>query len=172
MPQVQMSGATLATTAGLLTAVGAETVYDLTAAIEYCINGIHYTKASDADGTTPTTDVDGDAFTALGANEGCYFVWMLGNDPADDAGVDIIQGPIGSLVSGAGADLDFQDDNTLPQMPLIPDTHCPFALQLVKRDSTGAAWTFGTSNWNATGITDLIHDILTMPDKPLDMTTA
>jgi hypothetical protein len=42
----------------------------------------------------------------------------------------------------------------------------PFAYQLVQTAGTSSAWTFGTSNWNATGVTDAIVDISVLPDRP------
>jgi hypothetical protein len=37
---------------------------------------------------------------------------------------------------------------------------------VVKNGSTGSNWTFGTSNWNATGITLGIQDVMTLTGRP------
>ena len=171
MPHVQMAGGTFATTAGLLTAAGTETVYDTTVTLNYCINGIQYAKTAVTDGTCPTTDiVTGATFATVAACKGCYFVWMI-----NAAGtVAVAQGSIRGLQGTTGANEDFVDENLLPQFPAIPDAYCPFAIQMVKNDSGGGDFVFGnddaTNDWE--DVNDLIHDILTMPDKPVDMTTA
>lgn len=162
----QPRGLTAAFSSGALTATGAETVHDTTAAIVFSVDGALYSAASITDGTTPTTDGNtGAAFNALAANEGCAFVWCL--SAATTPTVSVMQGP----VTGLYADGEFKGGDA-PQFPYIPDNKCPFAYQIVKNGSTGSAWTIGTSNWNATGITDLIVNVSTLPTRPADVTTA
>lgn len=147
-----------------LTAAGAETVYDTANAIDYAINGKLYAKAAVTDGTTPTTDANtGDAFTALAASQTCVFVWLL----TSDGTVKVAQGEIEDLQAN-----DDYEDGGIPQFPAIPDDHCPFAYQVVKNKSTGSSWTFGSGNWNATGIEDLIVNCMHLPDRPQEETTA
>lgn len=151
-------------TSGALTAAGAETVYDTTVAIVYCINGKLYSKSAVSDGTTPTTDANtGSAFTALAASKTCCFVWLLNSSGT----VKVAQGGVEDLNSD-----DTYKDGQIPQFPPIPDGYVPFAYQVVKNKSTGSSWTFGSGNWNATGIEDLIVNVATLPDRPIEETTA
>lgn len=156
---------TRATTSGLLTATGAETVYDTTVAISYSIGGKGYSKAAVTDGATPTTDADGDALTNLGASEGCVLVWAL-----NAAGtVVLIQSEIGELDSGE----NFKDGE-LPGFPYVDlETYCPFAYMVLKAGSdisgsTSGAGVFdiGTDNWNSTGLTVTIVNVHTLPRRP------
>jgi hypothetical protein len=43
---------------------------------------------------------------------------------------------------------------------------CPVGYIVVKNGSTGSNWTFGTNNYNATGITFTCVDVATLPDRP------
>lgn len=156
-------GITAAFTSGLLTATGAETVHDTTVTIVFAINGVLYTKTAITDGATPTTDGrTGSAFTALAADQACNFVWCL-----DSSGnVKVCQGPIRDV------DGDTDIPKIYPEFPSIPDTLCPFAYQRVQTAGTSTAWTFGTSNWNATGVTDAIKNVSTLPRSvPRDTTS-
>lgn len=152
------------TSSGLLTATGAETVHDTTVTITYCIDGVAYTKTAITDGATPTTDANtGAAFTPLQADKACCFLWLL-----DAAGtVKVAQGPI--------VDVDGDTDDPakiLPLMPPVPKDHVAFARQVVQTNGASSAWTFGSSNWNATGVTDLIQNLLTLPSRPPNLATA
>ncbi len=154
----KLEGASFCTTMGLLTATGAETVYDTTVAIQYCIDGRGYTKGTVANGTTPTTDANtGAAFAALEADQACVFLWLL-----DAAGtVAVAQGPV---VDIDGETDEFKDQR--PQFPDYPGTMVPFAYQIVQTAGNSSAWTFGSSNWNATGVTDVIVDVMVLPSRP------
>lgn len=157
MPYSPLNGANFATTSGLLTATGPETVHDTTVAISYCINGKAYSKAAITDGATPTTDFNTSAaFTALTADKGCVFVWGLNSAGA----VKVVQGPIENM------DGDTDLFKVSPQFPDIPDTITPFAYQVITLDGTASSWTFGSSNWNATGVTSAIQNVMVLPDRP------
>ncbi len=159
-------GITGATSIGLLTAVGAETDYDTTTTIEYAINGDGYRVTAITNGNpTALTDANtGNAYVALAINQGCCFVWGF-----NAAGTVVVaQSEIKALDAVTAEFLK----GLQPQFPVIPDTMCPFAYQVVKNDSTGSAYTWGTGNWNQTGITDLIVDIHALPDRPKNETTA
>ena len=73
-----------------------------------------------------------------------------------------------SKVSGAIEALDATGGEFIvaPDFATIPDTMCPFAYIIIQNGSTGAAWTFGTTTFAATGITDVFVDIGLMPDRP------
>jgi len=150
-----LDGANFCTTTGLLTATGAETVHDTTVTINYCINGKSATKTAITDGATPTTDyVTGNAIT-LTANYARTVVWGL------------ISGGTVKCIAGDTVDWDGSAFQVPPPFPAIPDAFVPFAYQIIKGGSTvSGTWTFGSSNWNATGITSAIVDVFVLPDRP------
>lgn len=160
-------GIRMCTTSGLLTATGAETVYDTTVTIVYAINGKAATKTAVTDGATPTTDrVTGAAFPLLigggsVANvpgQGASVVWGL----ISGGTVVCMQGPVVSLDMQG----NFKHDG--PEFPTIPGDVTPFAYQVLKAGATASASgiRFGTSNWNATGFTSTIVNVLVLPDRP------
>lgn len=147
---------TAATTSGLLTTTGAETVYDTTVAISFEIGGKAYSKATVADGTTPTTAADSSALETLGASEGCVMVWVLNASGT----VGVFQSDVKSL-DAAGAFIN------RPEFPNVDlETYCPFAYQVIKAGSTASTWTFGSSNWNATGLTVTNVNVHRLPRRP------
>ncbi len=155
MQGLDFRGMNFATTSGLLTATGAETVYDTTVTIAYCVNGKALTKTAVTDGTTPTTDgVTGVAPATLTANTARVAVWCLNASGT----VSVVHGP---NVAWDGTNAD-----PMPQFPSIPDTLTPFAYQVLKAGSTAGTITFGTSNWNATGFTNAIVNVMVLPDRP------
>lgn len=158
MDQRIMRGMNFCTTSGLLTATGGVTTHDTTVTINYVLNGKIATKTAITTGATPTTDyVTGDAIT-LTKNNGRTVVWGL----ISGGTVKVIAGPITEWdgtdwLNGAGA----------PDFPNIPDDFVPFAYQVIKGASTvSGTWTFGTNNWNATGITSTITNVAVLPDRP------
>jgi len=157
MNPIDLAGASFCTTNSLLTAAGAETVHDSTVLLNYCINGKAYTKSgTNADQVTPTTDaVTGEVFNTLVANEGCVMVWCYNSSGT----VKVVQSEINDL-DAAG------QFTTASEFPLIPDTLCPFAYQVLKAGATAGTITIGTSNWNATGFTNVIVNVLTLPNRP------
>jgi hypothetical protein len=156
MQNINNRGQNFATTSGLLTATGAETVYDTTVTICYCVNGKALTKTAVTDGATPTTDgVSGSAFRTLTASQGTVLVWCL-----DGSGtVKVLEGSRESLDSAG----NFKQ---VPQFPNIPDTLTPFAYQVLKASSSAGTITIGSSNWNATGFTNAIVNVMVLPDRP------
>lgn len=155
-----LAGATFCTTSGLLTGTGAETVYDTTVAITFCINGRAYVKATVADGVTPTTDGNTSAaFNAVLPDQACVFVWGLNSSGT----VSLYQGPI--------VNVDGSTDviEAACQFPNIPAGICPFAYTLYQTAGTSAAAGLkpGTDNWNATGLTATHRNLLTLPSRPV-----
>ncbi len=162
----KLVGANFCTNSSALTATGAETVHDSTVAMNFCINGKAYQKSgTNVDAATPTTDYNtGAAFPVLvGGNsvagaygQGCVVVWAYNAALA----VKCMMGPRQAL-DAAGNFI------VAPQFPAIPDDVCPFAYQVCKAGATAAVnIAFGTSNWNATGFTQAIVNILAMPARP------
>ncbi len=155
------------TTNSLLTATGAETVHDTTVLLNFSIGGKAYTKSgTNADQTTPTTDYNTSAaFPALvgGASvagvggHGCAVVWAYNSSGA----VKCMMGP--------HQELDMAGNFIVaPDFPAVPDDVCPFAYQILKAGNTASATAivFGTANWNATGFTNAIVNVLVLPARP------
>jgi hypothetical protein len=142
--------------------VGTTTTLTTTNTQLYSLKGKAYTKAAVANEATPTTDVNtGAAFTAVGVSKGCVFVICR-----DSAGaMKVAQGTIVDLDGVAGSNAF---TNSLPQFPGLPDTVCPIGYVVVKVGTTGAAWTFGASNFAGppTGVVFGFQDCFTLPDRP------
>jgi hypothetical protein len=144
----------------LTTADAAETVYDTTVAITYLIDGIFRTKATVADGVTPTTDGNtGDGFVALLPDKVSVYVWGL-----NAAGtVSLYQGSIG--------DVDGTSDGaiTYPTFPTLPSGIAPFAYTVLQTDGTSAAAGLrpGTDYWNAAGLTVTTVNCGALPSRPV-----
>lgn len=165
----QPRGLTASYNTGGLAIVGANTTYNIATALTYSIDGKVYGKATGST-SAPTTDANtGAAFTALAADEGCVFVWLI-----NAAGtVTVAQGPVakidgvtdGFVATPAGPE-------AAPQFPYIADSVCPFAYSIHQTAGTSSAWTFGTSNWNATGLTDIAVNVSTLPVRPPTDATA
>jgi hypothetical protein len=146
-------------TSGLLTGTGAETVYDTTVTISYCVDGVMKTKTAVTDGATPTTDGNtGAAFNAVGPDEVSVFVWGLNVSGT----VSVYQGSVEAV------DGDTNVAKIYPQFPMIPDGITPFAYTIFQTDGTSSAGglLFGTANWNATGLTATHVNVSTLPLRP------
>ena len=157
MSEINLRGLTAAFTNSLLTATGAETVHDTTVLLTFCIDGKLYSKSgTNADQVTPTTDYStGLAFKTLTANQGCIMVWAYTSGGV----VKCIQGDIVALDAGAFV--------IAPEFPAnMPNDVCAFAYQVLKAGATAGTVTFGTSNWNATGFTNVIEDVAALPNSP------
>lgn len=148
-------GQNFCTTGGLLTATGAETVYDTTVIINYVIGGKIAAKAAVTDGTTPTTGGVSAAAITLTANKARCVVWCL----IAGGTVKCLEGPI--------VDWNGTEFQVPPTFPDIPDAYVPFAYHIIKAGSTTVGtWTFGSSNWNATGVTHAIVNVAVLPSRP------
>lgn len=142
--------------AGLTGISGAATTYSTGATtLQYSIAGKAYSKAQVSGGASPTTDAnDGSAIT-LTAGKARAVVW--GFDASGN--VKAVAGPI--------VDWDGTAFKQAPLFPAIPDSICPFAYTIHKAGSTTVGtWTFGSSNWNATGLSHAVVDVLEMPSRP------
>lgn len=157
MSKGKQSALTAAFTSSLLTATGAETVHDTTVTLTASLNGKIITKTAVTDGVTPTTDhATGEAIT-LEANQARVVVWGYNASGT----VKCVAGPVVSQVSGAYG-------NIAPDFPGIPSDIVPFAYQVIEAASTTVGvWTFGSSNWNATGISATIVNVSQLPDRPV-----
>lgn len=160
--QRQLRGFTGAFKSSALTATGTETVHDSTVAMPFSINGKLYSKSgTNADQTTPTTDHNtGANFIGLVGKavggQGCVFVWAYNSSGT----VKVMQGNVCTL-DDAGTFL-----NEFPQFPFVPDDVCPFAYMVSKHYSEATTFSFGTSNWDTTGYSHAIVNVMQLPDRP------
>src|SRR3990167_1152693 len=68
--------------------------------------------------------------------------------------------------AATGAAMVAGDFIRAPQFPNLPDNFCPMAYQLIRTAPDASAFTIGTSNWNATGITvSTAQNIAVLPDR-------
>lgn len=150
---------TLCTTkAGL--AVGTTTTLVTANTQLFSIKGISYTKAGVANEATPTLDSQtGVAFLPVPVGSGSEFTICR-----DSGGtLRAVQGQI-VVLDSTGAFVQ------RPQMAPIPDTLCPVGDVTVKVGATGAAWTFGASNFAGppTGVAFVFNDFAGgVPDRPV-----
>lgn len=159
----QARGLTMAFNSGALANPDGATTYNIATAVNYAIDGIAYSKGTVSGGTTPTTDINtGAAFIALSTDQTCAFVWMVNASGT----VAVAQGPV--------VDVDGDTDLRKHAVPLppIPDGYCPIGITTIQTAGTSSAWTFGSSNWNATGVTKLIQNVSSLPARPVTGTVA
>lgn len=166
MENINYRGLTAAHSNSLLTATGAETVHDTTVRLDFSIDGKMYSKSgTNADQATPTTDYgDSVAFSdssktltgvASAGGQGTVVVWAYNSS-----------GTVKCLM-GSRETLDASGNFAEPpQFPAIPADVCPFAYQVLKQYGQTATATFGTSNWNASGFTNAIVNVSTLPARP------
>ena len=141
---------------------GAATTTYTSAAIVAAINGKATTFAAQTTQAFPTTDLNtGVQFVGLtAANKGTVFVLGIQNGGTT---LKAVQGTVESLDAagnfiGAG----------IPKFPALPDDFCPMGYIIAKAGATfvAAAWYPGTTNWNTTGMTYSIQNVVALPDRP------
>lgn len=151
------------TTCGLSLTGGAANTYALAAATSCAIGGKFGTAlASGAGKTTPTTDVNtGIAFVPLQPNYGTVFVWGV-----NAAGtMQVARGSTEPLVGGVTT-TPGSFANSVPQFPSLPDDFCPVAYTVLKGAPSMSAFTFGSGNWNASGLGAATVNVMALPDRP------
>jgi hypothetical protein len=138
----------------------------------FSVRGISYYKADFSSAATPTNDAStwdiaaspaieataatGSAFRPQLANTVCCYVF--GVDKSGNARV--AQGPIVAWT-------DTSANSTIVQYPSLPDWITPFAYAVIKGGATTTSWTFGTNNWNATGVViDTAVNVSLLPGTP------
>lgn len=159
----KLRGITMAFNSGLLTATGSEALYDTTVDIPYAINGKFSVLSAVGGGTAIAVDANGDAFLDLAASEGCILVWGA----VAAASVMVI---MQSEIKALDPDTDDWFSAGIPSFPVIPDTMCPMAYQVLKNVAGNSDFVIGTTNWDQ--ITDLIVDVATLPDRPQQETVT
>lgn len=163
MDSLQTAPQTFCVSVAALAASGAATTWSTTGATLYCIGGKAFSTAAASSAASPTTDgLTGATFASrpLAANTGTVFLWCYNGGGTAATAVRVIQGSVEAL--DASGNFVFA-----PQFNVAPeDLLCPFAYTVVRNGASGSNWTFGTSNWNATGITLAHVNIMTMPGRP------
>jgi hypothetical protein len=143
-------------------AAGTTSTYSTTNITKCCIGGKWATDlAAQTNTASPTTDINtGVAFNAIGVNQGSVFLWGVNAAGA----VKVCQGQVVNTQPGvtttAGA------FNEAPSFPVPPDDFCPIGYTVVRVAPSGSSWTFGSSNWTATGVTTAFVDVISVPDRP------
>jgi hypothetical protein len=150
--------------------LGTTSTYTTTVTTAVSINGkFGTTLGAQTNTASPTTDaVTGLAFPSLpvgsgDTKNGRATVVVAGVNAA--GAIKYCQGSIVKTALGvtttAGAFID------APQFPVLPDDFAPLAYFLVRNSPSAAAWTLGTSNWTASGITcSTPVNVSTLPDRP------
>lgn len=143
---------------GLTGISGAATTYSTSATtMPFSILSKAFSKATVAGGASPTTGAVSAVAITLTANFGRVVVWGL-----NAAGT--VQ-----VIEGARQALDTSGNFIIaPQFPALPDTFCPAAYHIMQAGATAVGtFTFGSSNWNATGMTHtVVNCALGLPTRP------
>ena len=147
--------------AGLV--AGTTSSYTTTATTGCVIRGKFTTQlTAQTNIATPTLDANtGAAFNALAANQAC--VLMFGINAA--GAIQMAQGPIISTLTGVTTTIGglLRD----PQAPGTPNNFCPIGYVVVQTAPSAAAWTPGSSNWTASGVScSTFQNVYDMPDRP------
>lgn len=143
-------------------AAGTTTTYSTTATTAHAIRGIFGTTlAAQTNTASPTTDVNtGAAFVAMAANQACCYLWGVNAAGA----IKVAQGSI--VDTEVGVTTTAGAFKLAPQFPAIPDDFCPIGYCTVRTSPTGSAFTFGTTQWAASGITTTFKNISMLPSRP------
>lgn len=143
--------------AGLTGLSGAATTFTTAVAITYAILGKMFSKAAVTGGVTPIVDALTGLAISLLANQGTVVVWAL------DAAGNVVA--LGGTVKALDQSGNFKEG--YPDFPSVPDQYTAFAYSIHKAGATASGtWTFGVSNWNATGLTHTAQDIMLLPGRP------
>jgi hypothetical protein len=140
-------------------AAGTTTTFSNTGTILYSIKGKAYSKSAMSNAAAPTTDyATGAAFVPVPANYGS--VYLVGLDHSGN--LKIVQGTVTAL-DGSG------NFTVAPQFGPVPADFCPIGYLVVKAGATASSspgYQIGTTNHNATGITETYVDLMGLPDRP------
>ena len=161
MQQLDLNGATInCANAGL--AAGTTSTYTTTATTAHVIGGKYGTTlAAQTNTATPTTDVNTSAaFDAQGDDTACAYVFGVNAAGA----IKVAQGAV--VATQVGVTTTAGDLIVPPPFPPLPDDFCPIGYVLIRSAPSASAWTFGSSNWDATGITDHWYNVATLPSRP------
>lgn len=140
-------------------ATGTTNTYTLTA-FTYTNKGIFQTQfAAKANVALPALDAaTGKAFVPLQPGESCLFGFFADTAQA----LNVVQ-------SKKAATLDLSGGLAAIEFPQMKDNLTPFGYILVKSDPVAATvpWTFGTTNWATTGVTQVAASLIDYPAQPI-----
>lgn len=161
MQRLDMAGLTLSV-ANAVIAAGTTSTYSTTNSTAGFINGKWATVLTAQTNTaSPTTDVnDGAAFTALADDQITVFVWGVNAAGAIKVAQGTIEDTEVGVTTTPGSII------TAPQFPALPDDFFVLGYTLIQTAPSASAWTFGSSNWDATGVTDTWVNCAVLPDRP------
>lgn len=154
--QQLFNGALCLAKAGLTGLSGAAATFTTGVALLFAIGGKAFTRAAIAAAATPTTDAATGKAIIVQPGTGLTVLWCV-----DAAGVV-------KLVAGGPEALDASNNFQFapPQFALVGDDLVPFAYSVHKVAAGAAAFTIGTSLWNAAGSTHTAQDIIVVPGRP------
>lgn len=143
-------------------AAGTTSTYTTTVTTEHVIDGkFGTTLAAQTNTATPTTDVNtAAAFVAQTDNQACVYVFGVNAAGA----IKVAQGSIED--TEVGVTTTAGSFRNAPQFPALPDDFCPIGYVLVRTAPSASDWTFGSSNWTATGITTDFANVCMLPKRP------
>ena len=159
---LKTDGLTLGTISSAIIA-GTTTTYTTTVTSAGMINGKYVTGLTAQTNTaTPTTDaVTAAAFPALPVNSCAAFVF----GQKADSTIQLVQGPI--LPTYVGVTTTVGAFIQAPQFPALPDNFMVLGYGVVRTAPSASAWTLGTSNWTASGVSvSTFVSCGTLPNRP------
>lgn len=143
--------------------LGTTSTYTTTVTTECVINGkFGTTLGAQTNTASPTTDATtGAAFVPLVANQAICLVWGVNLAGTIKLAQGLAVPTVVGVTTTAGAFI------MPPPFPALPDDFCPIAYGFVRTSPTGNAFTTGTTNWTASGITaSTFVNIAVLPDRP------
>ena len=166
------AGGATANISGLSGAASTFTIQNVT----YTNQGKFFFKATAAGATTPVNNAASASAVAAVAATGAAFVPMV-TQQAPSGSTTVFTGSacafvwgldaLGNVRVAQGPLINYTDTSALSTrcpLPTLPDWFTPVSYVVIKFVSaTASVWTFGTSLWNATGITiDPLVDVITL----------
>lgn len=143
---------------------GTTSTYTTTVASKCSIDGKWATDlATQTNTATPTTDArTSAAFVAQTDNTVSAYVFGVTLAGA----IAVVQGPVTPTEVGVTTTAGAFISN--PQFPALPDNFCPIGYLFVRTAPSASDFTFGTSNWDATGVTSsaVVEVDGTLPARP------
>lgn len=160
MQNSELSGINLSLANTVTVATAAAATLATTNATVAVVNGAFTTALGSGAGKAlslvGTDGVTAKAAVALAVSQACVIVNCV-----NAAGqMKNVQGPVVNL-DAAGA-----LTSALP-FPQIPDNLTPFSYLVVKAGSTSSGFTPGVTNWDATGITTTVSNVMVLPSRPV-----
>ena len=165
---------------------GAAATFTTTNAVSYSVAGKLFSKAAIGATAVPVNDASTLLATAATAATGAALRPLVAQQTPTGFSANVIFAgsvacfvfcldALGNIRVAQGRVVQYSDTSagsTTVPMPTLPDWMTPFAYAVIKLvSSTAASWTFGTSLWNAAGVTiDAPINIMALP--PTDPITA